>query len=73
MFSKTFWMDATERTVRTFVQAFAASLVVTGLDDWQQALYVGAGAGVLAVASAIAGSQIGTKGTASVIEGGTSK
>lgn len=67
MFTTRFLLDAAERTVKTFVQAFAASLVVTGLDDWKGALAIGAGAGVLAVASSVAGSQIGNKQSASVL------
>lgn len=69
MFTWTFWKDAIERTVRTFVQAFAASLVVTGLDDWQSALAIGAGAGVLAVATSLAGSQMGSSNDASMVKG----
>lgn len=68
MWTRRFWMDAIERTVRTFVQAFAASLVVTGLDDWRSALAIGGGAGLLAVAAAIAGAQVGSSQNASVIK-----
>lgn len=67
MFNRRFLLDMLERTLRTFVQAFAASLLVTGLDDWQDALTVASLAGVLAVASAVAGSQIGRSDTASVL------
>lgn len=67
MFTRKFLLDAIERTVKTFVQAFAASLVVTGLDDWKGALAIGAGAGVLAVASSVAGTQIGNRQSASAL------
>jgi hypothetical protein len=67
MFTKRFLLDALERTIKTFVQAGAASLVVTGLDDWRSALAIAGGAGILAVASSIAGTQIGNKESASVL------
>lgn len=33
MFTKHFWIDAVERTLATFVQVFAATLVVTDVTD----------------------------------------
>ena len=67
MFSRAFLLDALERTIKTFVQAFAASLVVTGMDDWREALAIGGGAGLLAVASSIAGSKVGAPDSASLL------
>lgn len=67
MFTRAFLLDALERTIKTFVQAFAASLLFTGLDDWQEALAIGAGAGILAVASSVAGSQVGNPRSASLL------
>lgn len=67
MFTTEFLLDAAERTVKTFVQAFAASLVVTGLDDWKSALAIGGGAGILAVASAVAGSRVGDNESAAFL------
>jgi hypothetical protein len=67
MFSRAFLLDATERTVKTFVQAFAASLVVTGLDDWREALAIGVGAGVIAIASSVAGTRVGSSDSASLL------
>lgn len=67
MFTKEFLLDALERTIKTFVQAFAASLVVTGLDDWQSALAIGLGAGILAVASSVAGTKVGNPQSASFL------
>lgn len=67
MFSRAFLLDATERTIKTFVQAFAASLVVTGLDDWRSALAIGGGAGILAVASSVAGTRVGASDSASLL------
>lgn len=67
MFTKRFVLDALERTIKTFVQALAASLLVTGFDDWRSALAVGVGAGILAVASSIAGTKIGNPESASAL------
>lgn len=66
--TKKAFKDVAERTIRTFVQAFAASLVVTGLDDWEDALKVSGVAGVLAVAASIAGTQIGNRNSGSLVE-----
>lgn len=65
--SRRFLLDLLERTARTFVQAFAASLVYTGLDDWRAAAGIAAGAGVLAVASSLAAKPLGNNDSASVI------
>lgn len=62
-----FVLDLLERTVSTFVQAFAASLVVTGLDDWKVALGTAAVAGVLAVAKAFAAKPFGAEDSASFL------
>ena len=67
MFSEKWLLDATERTIKTFVQAFAASLVVTGLDDWRSALAIGGGAGILAVASSVAGTKVGDEDSAALL------
>jgi hypothetical protein len=67
MFTKKWLLDATERTIKTFVQAFAASLVVTGLDDWKTALAIGGGAGILAVASSVAGTKVGDEDSAALL------
>lgn len=67
MFSKRFLLDALERVVKTFIQAGAASLVVTGLDDWRAALAIAGGAGILAVASSVAGTQVGRRDSASLL------
>ncbi len=67
MFTKKWLFDALERTIKTFVQAFAASLVVTGLDNWKEALTIGGGAGILAVASSVAGTQVGDSESAALL------
>ena len=67
MFSRLFLLDLLERVISTFVQAFAASLVVTGLDDWRSALAIGLGAGVIAVAKGFSAQPFGSKDSASML------
>lgn len=67
MYTRQFWLDTLERTLRTFVQAGAASLVVTGLDDWAAALKIALGAGVLAVATSLGASRTGASDSASLL------
>lgn len=78
--SKTFWLDAIERIVATFVEAFCGTvpaflilneLGYTTLTNWQTALVAGATSGVIAVLSAvkaIAASFTGDRDTASFVE-----
>jgi hypothetical protein len=61
------YLDGLERLAKTFFQAFAASLVVTGLDDWKEALAIGLGGGVLSVATSVASWQFGNKETSSAL------
>jgi hypothetical protein len=70
----TFWMDATERVVATFVEAFVGSLIVTlgaqqPLD--KAALYSAGMAGIiaaLAVVKVVAASLKGDPDSASLVE-----
>jgi hypothetical protein len=65
--NKRWLMDTAERTVRTFIQAVAASIAVTG---WSlDAVKIGAGAGGLAVLTSIGGKQIGSGTTGSILPG----
>jgi hypothetical protein len=61
------YADGLERLAKTFLQAFAASLIVTGIDDWKSALAIGAGGGVLSVATSVAGWSFGNKETSSAL------
>lgn len=64
------YADLGERVAATFVQAFAASLVVTGLDDILDALTVAAIAGLLSVAKSAASWRIGNEETSSALPKG---
>lgn len=67
MFNKVFLLDLAERSIATFVQAFAASLIVVGMDDWKTALSTSAVAGVLAVAKSLAALKVGAPDSASLL------
>lgn len=67
MFEKVFLLDLLERSVSTFVQAFAASLIVVGLDDVKVALSTSAIAGVLAVAKALTATKVGAEDSAALL------
>lgn len=53
MFTKSFWLDAFERTLATFVQVFAATLVVTDLSDTKALQVAAVGAGIAAGKAAV--------------------
>jgi hypothetical protein len=61
------YLDGLERLAKTFVQAFAASLVITGLDDVVDALKLAGIAGALSIATSIAGWSFGNKETSSAL------
>lgn len=69
-----FWRSAGERSARAAASAMLA-LIGTGLldimkVDWLGLLSVGAGAAFVSVLTSIAASEVGEKGTSSLIEGG---
>lgn len=64
------YLDLAERVVWTFVQGFAASLLVTGLDDLGTALKIGLGAGVLSAAKCLAAMNFGDRDSAAALPGG---
>lgn len=66
MFEKRFLLDTLERTLRTFIQAFAAFVVVKGSFD-REALYGALVAGGLAVLSSFAAQPFGSKDSASFL------
>lgn len=67
MNTKKFWLDTLERVGKTFVQAFCASIIVLGVDDWEQSLGASVIAGAIAVATSLAGSRVGNPDSASVL------
>ena len=72
MFTKKFWLQATERAVKTFAQvllvvAGGAALNVFTL-DWVSLLGLGLGGMLLSYATSILSSGVGTKGTPSLVK-----
>lgn len=74
MFTKRFWVSASERAIKTFAQTFLAMAgaqafnVVTA--DWLSLLSVSVGAAVLSYLTSIVSAEIGDRGTPSLIKGG---
>jgi len=70
--SRSFWRAAAERAIRTFAQAFLAMAGFTAFDvlhaDWPTLLGVSTGAAVLSLMTSIVASEIGDKGTPSLVE-----
>jgi hypothetical protein len=70
--SRAFWRAAGERAIRTFAQAFLAMVGFTAFDvlqaDWAALLGVSTGAAVLSLMTSIVASEIGDKGTPSLVE-----
>lgn len=72
MWSKAFWMDATERAIKTFAQVILALGVAGALDafevDWVKVLGVALGAVILSYASSIVSAEIRKTPTASLVK-----
>ena len=70
MLNKSFWVDLTERAVKTFAQTLLAVLAV-GVPvwemEWVSALGIAAGATVLSVLTSIASASTGSNDTASLV------
>jgi hypothetical protein len=71
MRTKTFWIDAGERTIRTIAQSLLAlmgtdALGIVGL-DWTQMFSVAIGAGLMSVLTSIVATGVGDKGTAEIV------
>ncbi len=71
LWSKAFWLDATERAVKTFAQSALATFGVGATNimsvDWQGVLSVGAGAALVSVLTSVASERVGTKGSPSLV------
>lgn len=72
MWTKQFWMDATERAIKTFAQVILALGVAGALNafavDWVTVLGIGLGAVLLSYASSIVSAEIRKTPTASLIK-----
>ncbi|MGA1081311.1 MAG: holin, partial [Steroidobacteraceae bacterium] len=70
----TFWRSAGERSIRAAASAMLALLGTGMLNilqiDWTGLLSVGLGAALVSFLTSIAASEIGDKGTTSIIRGG---
>jgi hypothetical protein len=72
MFTKKFWIEATERALKTFAQFIlvlgaAGSFNVFNV-DWQTNLGLALGGALLSYATSIVSAGIGDKGTPSLVE-----
>lgn len=72
MFTKKFWIEATERALKTFAQfvlvlGAAGSFNVFNV-DWQTNLGLALGGALLSYATSIVSAGIGDKGTPSLVE-----
>lgn len=63
------WLDLLERTAWTAVQAFAASLLVTGFDDWVMALEIGGTAAAAAAVKVVLAQNVGDQKSGAAIPG----
>jgi hypothetical protein len=72
MMTSAFWKAAAERAIRTFAQAFLALAGAQAFDvlhaDWTALLGVSLGAAVLSLLTSIVASEVGAKGTPSLIQ-----
>lgn len=70
--TRAFWRSAAERAIRTFAQAFLALVGATAFDvlqaDWAGLVGVSLGAAFLSLLTSIVASEIGDKGTPSLIQ-----
>lgn len=71
MWTAKFWKESTERAVKTFAQSLLALLGANSVNilevDWQQALGVSVGAGVLSILTSIASSHVSKEDSPSLV------
>jgi poly(3-hydroxyalkanoate) synthetase len=72
MFTKQFWIDATERAAKTFAQFYVTLAATQALDvftmDWKALIGVSVGGALLSYATSLVSAQIGVKGTPSLVK-----
>jgi len=70
--TRSFWRAAAERAIRTFAQTFLAMTAFQVFDvltaDWKTLLGVSVGAAFLSLLTSIVASEVGDKGTPSLVE-----
>lgn len=72
MFTKAFWILASERALKTVAQTFLAMVAAQSIfdalqADWQTLIGVSVGAGLLSYATSIVSSEIGNRADPSVV------
>ena len=72
MWTRAFWKDSAERSIKTFAQTAVSFLVIgtTGVleVDWEQIVSVSGVAALASILTSIASDRVGTKGTASLVK-----
>lgn len=72
IWTKTFWMDATERAIKTLAQVILALGAAGALNafqvDWVTVIGIGIGAALLSYASSIVSAEIRKTDTASLVK-----
>jgi hypothetical protein len=73
MFTRSFWILASERALKTVAQTFLALAAAVGVfdalqADWQTMLGVSIGAGLLSYATSIVSAEIGTSADPSLVK-----
>lgn len=63
------WIDLLDRVAWTFIQTFAATMVVLGVNDWGQDLGVAAIAGLFAALKTIAAQRVGSSSLGDAVPG----
>ena len=70
--TRTFWIDAAERAIKTFAQTLLAYFGADTFDvlqaDWPNALSIALGAVVLSLLMSLASLRLGSSGTASATD-----
>lgn len=73
IWTKVFWMEATERALKTFAQFILSLQTVSALNiltvDWPQTLGVALGGVLFSYATSIVSASINKKGSPSLVEG----
>lgn len=67
------WKDLAERVVWTAIQAFAATALVTGFDDWALTLQVAGASAAIAACKVVVAQNVGDRGDGAAIPGGVTR
>lgn len=67
------WKDLLERVAWTAIQAFAATALVTGFDDWALTLQVAGASAAIAACKVVVAQRVGENNDGAAIPGGITK